>query len=359
MTVVLPDVDPWATSRDESFTYRLLNAADESPAGDLTGVQSASLHGSIFDSIRTGGSLKWEGQERIDWAAYRIQPWYTFTTPQGVQKSWPLGVFIPETPGRGYSDTGLSADVQLFDKMLMLEQDAVEGSFSLPAGSVVTQQVTNILVLHGGAIVTPSAETLTGPMVWPAGTSYLRIVNDLLAAINYFSVWADGYGVFRAAPYVAPAYRTPAYDFEDDYEGVYRDEFNEEEDLFAVPNKVILIARTEGDAAPLTASATNTDPNHPASIPRRAGLVKSVTETDVEATSLTVLTNLAQRRLESLSATSAKLHISHAPIQMELNDAVTFTANRWGIESLAVLQSWSWTLEEGADVDSDLLEVAL
>src|SRR5690606_30012693 len=123
---------------------------------------------------------------------------------------------------------------------------------------------------------------LTSPMVWEAGTSKLRIVNDLLAAIDYNSLWVDGQGNFRATPYVRPAARSITYsilndesgaalvrELADGQESIYLDEWSRDRDVYGVPNKVVAVATGTGDEEPLVGVATNEDPASPFSEPSR------------------------------------------------------------------------------------------
>lgn len=350
--------DPLLTHRDESWRVNLLTQS-EAAAGTLDGVTGGRLDFSVHDTIRSGGSLEVTGPGvATDWLNVRIQPWYVLTTPDG-EVSWPLGVFLPAAPKTRHTDTGRLVAVELYDKLLILDQDKIETTYTVDAAAVVTDTVRDLITSTGETKVAlaDSAETLTAPMVWEAGTSKLRIVNDLLAAVNYFAVWVDGWGRFRADPYVRPSARGVRWSFVDGASGIYSPDFAEDRDGFAVPNKVLLVSRTDGASEALTSVSTNTDPGSAWSQPSRGRWVVHV-ETDVEATSQAVLDGIAARRLAELSQVSAVLEIQHAPIPLDLNDAVGFRRSTVGLEVLAVVQRMSVDMATGALVSTTLKGVS-
>jgi hypothetical protein len=348
-------VSVWTGPRDEHWRWDLLTK-DEQFVGALPGVTQGRLEFSIFNTVRGGGSLSWSGLVPPDWAQYRVRPFYVASTPEGPIEI-PLGTFLMNGPSAKRSDGMTTVDVALYDKLLVLDQVKVQQTYSVSAGTLVTDALRALLSIYPLS-VQDSAETLTNALSWPAGTSLLRIANDMLAAANYFSLWADGMGVFRAEKYVAPAYRSVAWDFEDTRAGLYTPDWSDEQDLFEVPNVVILTARTDGDVAAMTSTARNDDPLSPTSTVTR-GREIAVFEDNVEATSQAVLDALAYRRLLDLSAKALTIEIDHPQLPIELNDAVAFTNRTREIDRLTVVQSMTMTSAPGASVHTRLLEVRL
>lgn len=347
--------DPLLTHRDESWRVDLLTHA-EAGAGTIDGVTGGRLDFSVHDTIRSGGSIEVTGPALgTDWLNVRVQPWYVLSTPDG-EVSWPLGVFLPAAPKSRHTDTGRIVDVELYDKLLILDQDKIETTYTVDAGAVVTDEVSDLISSTGETKVslTGSAETLAAPMVWEAGTSKRRIINDLLASINYFAVWVDGWGRFRADPYVRPSGRGVRWTFADGAASISSPDFTQDEDGFAVPNKVVLVSRSDGASEALTAVATNTDSGSRWSYPsRRRWIVHA--ETGVEATSQEVLDGIAARRLAELSQVSAVYEIRHALIPLDLNDVVRFTRSTAGLdERVAVVQKMSVSMSTGALVSTTL-----
>ncbi|WNN93667.1 minor tail protein [Arthrobacter phage CallinAllBarbz] len=343
--------------RSESWRFDVLDLADQK-IGELDGVTEGSFDFSTFATIKSSGSITCVAPA-VDWLRVRVQPWYTMTA-LGQSVSWPIGVFIPASPGVDYSAPGGVQTLELYDKLLILDQDRTDGTYSVSAGAVVTDVVRGILRGVGETrdAITDSAEKLKSAMVWEADTSKLKIVNELLDAINYFSLWADGHGVFHAAPYVAPGGRGIAWEFADDEHGIYSPDFTLDADTFNVPNRVVQVSTSDGETPALIGEARNEDPASPYSYNNRGRWITRV-ETEVEATSQAVLDALAQRRLVELSAVTETYEIEHALIPLELNDAVRLTRTAEEIQTGAVVQKMTISTAVGALVRSTLRGVSL
>lgn len=353
-------MNPLVDTRTEEWTWTLLDKFTEAPVGTLDGVQNGHLEQSIFNRIRTSGSLAWAGSAAMDWSKYRIQPTYTALTPSGTV-SWSMGIYLPSTPATTYSDFGPGARVDLYDKLLVLDEDAVESTYTVAAGTVVTTAIGNVISGSSAYALTnaiqPSTETLRSAMTWSPGTSRLTIVNDLLAAINYFSLSVDRYGVYHASPYITPSQRAVVWNFADDEASIYTPDFTNEQDLFNVPNKIILVAQGDSSLPPLISVATNTDPRSTSSFPARGRWVTQV-DTGVEATSQAILDAMAARRLAEASQPQSTLTILHAHLPLDLNAGVLFTNDMAARSSvLSVVQMMSIDCEPGALTQSKLLEV--
>lgn len=346
---------PLLTSdRLESWSYRLLTSRDVT-IGPLDGVEGCDLTFNVNSTIRGGGSLTYSGPP-VDWMKHRIQVFYRCAA-QGQEAEWPLGVFIPSAPETAYADLVEPVELELYDKLYLLDMNKNRNSYSVPAGAIVTDRIRGILSGAGYAnAVTDSTETLKSALAWPAGTSYLRIVNDLLAAINYFSVYADGNGIFRCEPYVRPQDRTPSFAFRDDSQGIYSPQFSRLHDTFSVPNRFLAIGTVEGEALPPVAYATDDDPASPYSYESRNIRITEVEE-NVDATSPAVLQAYVDRRLSELQRSTRTLSISHLPIPVQLNDVVTFTRDRHGISVTAVVQTLEMDSATGSLVRATLREV--
>lgn len=339
--------DPYTLGgRVTAYRWDILNP-DDVRLGELD-VEGGSLSWSVDREIRSTGMLTWAGLTVPEWTQIRVQPWVSIDFADGETDSWPLGVYLPATPTIHWSDAVATADVDLYDKLLILVEDKVNATFAVPAGAVVTEQVEAIIASAGESrmSIAASTATLRSAMVWEPGTTKLRIINDLLAAINYFSLWVDGYGYFRSDPYQAPQYRVVRRSFTDGVDSIYSPDFAHDRDTFSVPNVVTLISRADGATPALTSTASNDDPTDPLSTVSRGREIE-VVEVDVEAASQVILDDLAKRRLEDLSRVSSTLDLEHAPVPLALNDRVQFRSTIAGITTSGVVQ--------GMTVDCDPL----
>ena len=323
---------------NEDWVWHVLDLNDNF-VEEMSGVTGGSLKMDVAKEIRTGGSLNWTGAVKPDWLRMRVQPIYKATLIDGTEVEWRRGVYIPAAPKVTWTGDKAVVTVELYDKLLVLSEDKVDHTYSLAAGTVVTTALRTLIESAGETkhAIVDSTETLATSMVWPIGTTKLRIANDLLAAINYFSLWCDSAGFYRGEPYVIPQKRGAAWDFLDGQECIYEPDFEDDNDYFGVPNKVILISQGDGDTEGLVSVATNEDPDDELSFNNRERWV-TVVETGVEATSQAILDELAQRRLESLSQVASTITLKHALVPLDLNNLVNFRRTPALLEFRAVVQ---------------------
>ena len=345
--------DPLTGTRSESWSVELLNN-DDIPVTKLIGVTGGQFDFNVNAEIRGGGALEYHGP-RIDWNQHRVQPWYR-SEAGGRVAEWPLGVFIVATPSTQYEDTGEDVTLELYDKTQILVDDQMVTSYQVQAGSNLIDEVRSILAGAGQTrtAIEDSDKLLATSMVWPPGTSRLRIINDLLSAANYFSLWVDGAGVFRAGEYRPPARRGRDWAFIDDRTSIYSPSFAHDHDLFGVPNRLIVMGQSNGESeAPIAVAEDHSD--GPFSIPTR-GRVISRTEEGQEASDQDTLQAIADRLLVQSQQVGSTYQIKHAPIPLELNAVVGFRRDAKDIDVSLTVETISYSMDVGALCSTKLRE---
>lgn len=351
--------------RWEVLTHNTSTGVD-ALAGTLDGVvePSAQLSWSLYNAVKGTGSLKVNdlaaaapGLLRIGdlaLAAARIRPVLVI---EGLPEI-PLGVYLFSAAPEDWSGAGRVYGLELLDRCTVLDQDLLEVSYTVAAGTVVLSAVATVIASAGEAITVDAGATATtsSAMVWPAGTSKLQVVNDLLKVINYNALWVDGTGRFRATPYVVPASRSIGYELlngvdrelVDGETAIYQETWSRDRDLFKVPNRVITVQSGTGDAAPLTGLATNTttdpaDPTYPFSYAARGNrwLAKVIDGVDVPAGTVpqqqAYLDARARASLIASSSVQASVSVKHLPLPVRVGDVVRFANAPAGIDGRHVL----------------------
>lgn len=351
MTSEVP-ADLLAAARTHRFRYELLDV-DDQIIGALDGVTGGSLDWSAATTVRSGGSLDVVDVDGIDWLHARVRVWRSVG-----DREWSRGIFVPAAPVARWVDGVRSWTVELLGKLTLLDRDVQDGWTTVPKGTVITTRVRALLAAagHTRVAVTDSDATTRSDLVWEPGTTRLRIINDLLEAAGYWSLGVDHDGTFLAAPYVRPADRSPRYDLLDDARGIVVDDFTAERDVYSIPNRVVVTSAATGEDPALVASAQNVDPASPYSIPAR-GMVVPHVEEGVEVTSQAVLDAYARRRLVELASAGANLSVQHAPIPLDLNDAVRFRRGPAGIDGRYTVQGMTEPLDAHSLMSTTLREV--
>jgi len=342
-------------NRMTSFRYDLYSQ-DEAPLGTLTGVVKGSVDFSTGATIKSGGALDVvDVGQTVNWLSDRVRP---VAIIEGLPEI-PLGMFLFSEAPQEWDDTGRVWEAKLLDKLTVLDQDAVDGTYSLDAGTVITTAVVTVIASSGETnyAITPSAATLAAPLSWEAGTAKLRIVNDLLAVAGYFSLWCDGNGQYRGEPYVRPAARPIRYEFLDGATSIYSPEFVIDVDLFAIPNKFVAVGQGSGDTEALISVATNEEPDSPYSFAARGRWIVA-SATGVEAADQDVLDAYARRRLIELTSPTASVDVRHALVpDLTLNNAVRLRRVPAGVDARHVVTKMAIALDPTALVKTTLVEV--
>lgn len=301
--------------------------------------------------IRGGGRIN-VVDDNIDWLSTRVRCWYS----SNDQEPFAIGTFLPTFPRYDRSDRLLKQSVDLHDTTKVLVDDKIEDTLTVPEGAVVTDAIRDILLSAGETAmsITPSDATMRSARNWEPGTTKLRVINDLLDYINYFSIWTDGQGVFQAIPYMRPASRPESFTFKKGKDAIHRADWSREDDISEVPNKVVLVTDGSEEEEALRGMYANTDPNSRFSYWARGE--RWIVFTDqVEAADQETIDDLARRRLISLSSPSATIEIEHAVIPQQLNNVVRFVSPP--VDTLAVIERMQFTMTPGSLVTTTIREV--
>ena len=309
--------------------------------GALVGVTGGKIDASIHTTIKSGGSISLrEMAGEIDWLNVRVRPW----REQGGDE-WPLGVFIPAAPTVTYDDYGRVYDVQLLDRLHLLDRAKLGEGYEIAAGSDVVDAVAALISWTGedpGPIESFGLAARTN-IVWEPGETVLRVINDLLESVGAFSLWCDIWGNYRVTPSTAPATRPVVYEYVYGEEWAYEPRFTRTDDYYTAINRMEVVTQGDGDLPGLYAVAENDDPNDPLSTVNR-GIVSGFEE--VDAATQGILNDIAQRRLLDRGGSVETVEITHIPRDLPLNSAVRFVYPPAGIDARYVVTRTSTPIDD-------------
>jgi hypothetical protein len=219
----------------------------------------------------------------------------TALQPGGDYVQFYLGEFLLISPERGDDESGtVTREVEAYDQTIILRDDKVDGKFLIVSGTRYDVALTSILQNAGitRINITPSTKTLPADREWEGGTSKLAIVNDLLEALNYNSIWFDENGYAVCSPYVLPANAPVEYTYQDNDESVIMRPVKQSCDVYSIPNKWVFVV-SDPDRPALRSSYVNDNVNSKLSTVNR-GLTK-VDYRAVDAADQATLDSLVQR----------------------------------------------------------------
>lgn len=360
----------WEVLAHSNGIDQLVGVLDGVSKGSLKWIQNAAVKGSgkaeVVDLDEASPGMMRIGQLQLE--SVRLRPVQII---EGLPEN-PLGVYLVSNADEEWEDTGRVYALELLDRCTVLAQDAVDQSYSVPAGALIFQTIKAIIASAGEYVAINDSSTLatSNGMVWEAGTSKLKIINDLLDVAGYNSLWMDGYGNFQMTPWVLPANRSLVYDvlglpreLRDGAKSIYQPGWKRERDTFKVPNKVICVQAASGDdAAALVGQWTNEDASSPFSYPARG---RWITETidgvdcpeGTEAEIIAFLQNRARATLVAMSAVQAQAKLSHLPIPVRVGDVLRFSHTKAGIDNRYVITNLELEVEATGLMKSTIQEV--
>lgn len=360
----------WEVLEHSNGVDQLVGILDGVSDGSLKWTQNAAVKGSgkaqVVDlDVASPGMLR-IGQLNLE--SVRVRP---VQVTAGLPEN-PLGVYLLESAKEEWEDTGRVWNLSFLDRCTVPAQDLVDQSYAVPAGALILQEVKTILASSGEYLAINSSSTLatSNGMAWEAGTSKLKIINDLLDVAGYNALWMDGMGNFQVTPRVLPADRSILYEvlgipreLRDGEQSIYRPSWNRDRDSFGVPNKVIAVQSAGGeDEEALVGQWTNEDPTSPYSYPSRGRWIPYVldsveTPEGTEAEIIAFLQQRARATLVQMSAVQAQVSLDHLPIPVKVGDVIRFAHSAAGIDARHVITSISLDITPTGLMQSKLQEV--
>lgn len=330
------------------YRYDRLDAA-RNYLGPLDNVLGGSVANNALATIKRTARFAMRETGELNYLSDLVRPYARLSMPDGGFVEWSLGTFSLATPDRDLDAVGVvRREVEAYDLLVVLNDDRVLDRYSIASGTAYTSAVESVISGAGLAhAVTPSALTLPAAMEWEPGTSKLRIVGDLLAAINYGSATADELGVIVCRPYQSPTTRAIEYTYADGSASVRRGAARQTLDLFAVPNVWVLV-KSEPDQAALISTYTNADPLSPTStVSRGRSIVDFRTEQD--AADQSTLDAKAARLAFEASQVFEAVTFDTAAMPMHGDaDMLRLELPGLAVSARYVEQTWSLPLETGA-----------
>jgi hypothetical protein len=335
-----------APQRRIRFRYELLGR-DLNYKRDLKTVSAASI---AFDStasiMRTARfSMREDGD--VDFMSARIRPVFGLHMPSDVWAEWPLGVFVLSTPERSAERKNVTREIEAYDLNHVLKSGGIRQRLYYRTGTRYTDAVLYALTLAGihRSNVIGAEDTLRADREYAIGTSWLDIINDLLAAINYTPIHPDENGIFEAYRMRDVELADIQFNYTTRKDSIILPGARAQTDYFNVPN--VFIAYVSSPDLPAMHSVyENNDPTSPYSTKNRQVVVEKRALTDIST----------QRELDAyvrrwaLDATAVPHDVSFPTGLMPMHgfqDVYQFDHERLGVNEIFKETAWDMDLVAG------------
>lgn len=325
--------------------------------GQIQRNSNANIHGTC--SLRLTRALRWG----VD----LVRP-YMVLTDGSVTARWNVGVFCLTTPDRAVGEEPVTYEAQGFDRLMLLQRQ-IGANYSVAAGVTYRQALLDVFTaagLSGVAIDGAAADnTLPAAKSWPlvadraadpdqtdTPVTYLRVVNDLLRAINFRAVWCDENGIFRCSAYQDPKVRPVEFVFDaDSAVTIVGEDRRVMEDVWGTPNRWVFrqTNRPAGAPAPTEGDGIYTTVNQSdgiTSIDQRGLTWTSVV--DYEAATQAKLVDLGNRRVAIDRQLTTRFEVTTGPFPAAAHfDVVTLSDSAGGGTRKVQATGWSYSLDGG------------
>lgn len=348
------------TSRQIDFRYKILrNGADY---GYLQAVSAPTIRCDDSAAIKMSFSGAFMPDARdasgdvipVDFLSDEIEP---ILIIDGAE--YTLGVFLPATVTPSESAGAAQMQIEAFDRCWRVRDVYSETLTFFAAGTPYLTAIESLLTQAGitAVLATPTAATLAEAREdWNIGTSYLTIVNDLLAEINYNPLWFNSSGVAVLEPASVPTAANIEHTLDaGNVESLIIPEISRQTDIYQAPNVFAAYCANPDKSGILTARAENTNPQSPLSIPRRGRRIMHVERLDNIASQALLQDYVDQKRNDSMiSGETIRIQTALLP-GYGVADVV---ALRYGeINAVCIDRAWSMSLTVGGTMSHTLERV--
>jgi hypothetical protein len=250
---------------DWSFVYY---RSDHSLArlADITNfVISASIDCSIDRVIKRHLSLKLSSDAPLAEVGDHVLVFARVTDAFGTVHEFPCGLYHLDFPKFVETPALSTWEVDAYDTMIHLVMNERTAPYVAYANTDIITAAKQVAQLAGITDFNfpDVSATLASDMVWPVGTSYAKILSELLGAGNFYSPWFDNSNKLTTRLYDDFDTRPADVAYATDEESMVLPTFERSINSDRFANQVIIVS--DDPQNPITAVAVNDSPSSPLS----------------------------------------------------------------------------------------------
>ena len=260
----------------------------------------------------------------------------------------PLGIFLPATVSEIEDETTRSLRVEAYDRCWRVRDTRSASRVYFSNYGQYMLAIEYLLSEAGITIIERPEITTKFPEAreWEPGTSYLSIVNELLAEINCKPLWFNSSGAAVIQQKEEPSALNVDHTLSDsDIKSLVLPTLHREVDIYQTPNVFIVVCSNPDKSGAMVATARNDNPLSPLSIGRRGREIAQIYKVQNISSSSALQTYANNLRNDSMYA-GETVEVSTALFPGWGMDDIT--ALKYGeIAGYFIERSWSMTLETG------------
>lgn len=316
----------WFGNRySETYTYTRVSWDTWNEYESYDYITDGSLELSTSSSMKVTGSFDFEGFDlpRTD---DLVRVYYSFTDSKGEYTKVPLATLFVEYSSLTYSDTlkGVKSKGTLNGQsvLLVMERDLYGPPYPVKRGENPILVAVRLIKECGLNVdYVPTGKVMNVDYTFPAGTSYLEMVNWLCDFAGYYQAYPDEYGTIQLNPISSE--NEADVEFVNDDRSIMYPEISDETNLNEACNIVKIGYSSEtgyrwAEARNLSGSPISLNQTGG----RRSVLYEEATDIEDGKNATSAIRELAQERLKEQALKVETVTFSHAYIPMNINQAV-------------------------------------
>lgn len=281
----------------------------------LSGKVTTNVHNTIKGALALGTF----GDNSLEPYVDAVAPFTVMEDAEGQLQRYQAGLFLVTPPKRSHTEAVTLNTLEGRDLSWILDDAGPTEPYTVDAGvNAVAQAVTIIESLGLRCAIPASTLVLPQAITWLPDKNWLTIVNDLLNAAGYYTIWATRSGILTSKPYFELASATPAAQLYSGEGGVVVGTIEQEGVYDTVANQIVIFK--DDPVTPIRAEATNANPLSPSSTVALGRVRRRVIQ-PTEIINQTVADALALRLLEESASFTNKLRVLTHPLpERELHE---------------------------------------
>lgn len=217
--------------------------------------------------IKMSMSGTFRPNDAVDWLTDELQ---AVLVIDGVEH--PVGIFLPADVTEQENEGIRSLRVEAYDRCWRVQTENAGSMKEITSGGTYLGAVESILAQAGIALVskTPNSSTMVTGRVWSGNETPLQIANDLLAEINYKSLWFSAEGVAMLEAYAEPTVDNIRHTLDgDNVKSLLLPSITRKTDIYNAPNVFVCVCASPNKSTVISRTSINNSPKSPISVIRR------------------------------------------------------------------------------------------
>lgn len=329
-------------TRRVSYRYSAIRNGVEFAA--MEAVETPEITAEASAEIKTAISGTFAVPPEVDWLTDTLRPYMVVDGEE-----YPLGEYVVTSVINRYNGDHIYSDLEGYDLGVRVKNGTLDQRITIAAGKKYLDAIQEQLLACGiqRVIMDPAGDTIQEYRAdWEIGESRLKVVNDLLAEINYRSLWFDTTGTARLTKYRQPSPDLATKTYAAGEMSVIKDDTTSSLDSYGAYNDWIAVV-SNPDKSLMTARATNDNPVSALSVQRIGKRTAPIIRLDNIASQVALQEYVDNVKFRGMASTET---VTWTTANMPHEVGETIILQHPHLQGVFEETGWTMRLEAGAEM---------